>query len=235
MREPETIFEDKNLRIMLAQSNERSNGRTLVSFTGVGHGMGGIDVQKPEFFKAGDGYGNMVFVTDVSRSWGNRIDFAFLNEVLEPFKGKDGFDALGNSMGGFLAVLAARFLQFRTVVAFAPQFSVKPEIVPWETRWRNYRQAIEVWRYPSLDEMWLPETRYYVFSSVGGLDGKHTDMLPERENLTVTKVKAHHDFAQTLKDAGLLHEVIRACFEQSYSTSWFNEALAASGHGHLTQ
>ena len=56
----------------------------LLSFTGIGHGMGGIDVQRPEFFGAGKSFGNVIFMSDRKRSWGNSLDFGRLIEVLEP-------------------------------------------------------------------------------------------------------------------------------------------------------
>jgi hypothetical protein len=37
--------------------------------------MGGINVQKPEFFGAGRSFDNIIFITDKTRSWGNQLDF----------------------------------------------------------------------------------------------------------------------------------------------------------------
>jgi hypothetical protein len=132
------VFENEYLRITARQalSDERSGG-VLLSFTGVGHAMGGIDVQQPEFFGAGRGFDNIIFVSDLTRSWGNHIDFPLLAERVAPFIAGRRVFCIGNSMGGFLAILASRYIEIEASISFAPQYSINPETAPWEDRWKK--------------------------------------------------------------------------------------------------
>lgn len=60
------------------------SGGVLLSFTGVDHAVGGIDVQKPEFYGAGKGFDNVIFINDLTRSWGNALDYDLILETIAP-------------------------------------------------------------------------------------------------------------------------------------------------------
>jgi len=142
------LFEDSVLKITSRAPEPAPDGRrTLLSFTGVGHGMGGVNVQKAEFFGTGRNFDNLLFLTDKTRSWGNLLDFDDIAARLAPFREGTELSAIGNSMGGFLAIVASRFMPMRRVVSFVPQFSVDPALVPWEFRWKEYREAIREFKF----------------------------------------------------------------------------------------
>ena len=93
----ETLIDDD---LMTVLHRPGRSDACVVSFTGVGHGTGGIDVQNAEFARSG-GEGRSVFVIDKHRSWGNALDWAALRRVLAPVLKGAQVTTLGNSMGGF--------------------------------------------------------------------------------------------------------------------------------------
>lgn len=61
------------------------------------------------------------FIIDKRRSWGNSLDWDRLGEVVDQVARGGQITTLGNSTGGFLAILAAGMLNAAQAVAFAPQ------------------------------------------------------------------------------------------------------------------
>lgn len=121
--------------------------RYVVSFTGVGLGLGGLSVvQREEFGRLLNGAGNFAttFVTDKRRSWLNGIRDRTLDILREVLRDARETVTLGNSMGGFAALYFAGLLPAcHRAVAFSPQFFVHPAYMPaGETRWAEYRAAI---------------------------------------------------------------------------------------------
>lgn len=106
----------------------------------------------PEFVATAVGRGGAapprraLFVSDASRSWGNDPGFeAALRGALAAVTARAPvrrIAAIGLSMGGFAALVAARILPVDCVLAFSPQFSVLPARVPEETRWARWRAAL---------------------------------------------------------------------------------------------
>lgn len=207
------IFEDNVLRVVgETLPGSRSGGGVVLSFTGIGHAMGGLDVQKPEFFGAGRGFDEVVFVTDKTRSWGNRLDFGRLAALLDPIVAGRRLCTVGNSMGGFLAVVATRHLPVTRAVAFVPQFSVDPRVVPWEPRWRDYRDAIEYFAIPDLGEAFAVEPTYFVFSGGTNLDRRQARHFPVADNIHhLLFPEVDHGLAGWLKAEGRLADILAAC------------------------
>lgn len=209
------LFEDSVLKITSRAPEPAPDGRrTLLSFTGVGHGMGGVNVQKAEFFGTGRNFDNLLFLTDKTRSWGNLLDFDDIAARLAPFREGTELSAIGNSMGGFLAIVASRFMPMRRVVSFVPQFSVDPALVPWEFRWKEYREAIREFKIRDAGDYFQPETTYFLFSGGAGIDRRQARLFPVRDNLHHHLfADAKHDLATDLKDAGLLTPLIQSILE----------------------
>lgn len=226
MVKQELVFDDGRTRLSMISRPEISNRKLLISFTGVGHAMGGMDVQNPEFFATGKAYETIVFISDLQRSWGNALDFDRIAEVIRslPLEGKA--DAIGNSMGGFLALLAPSLLPVGNVMAFVPQFSVHPDFVPWENRWPKYCKGISEWRFPSLEGRIVKDCTYHIAPGSHPLDVRHADMLPMQDNVVrINLPDFEHRVAAQLKAAGVLQELIARCFDGSFSQSWLDAAL----------
>lgn len=229
MRDATTLFEDDLLRVSTIRRDGPSTGRSLVTFTGVGHNLAGLDIQQPEFFKAGDDYESITFVIDRTRSWGNAVDFDKLSGLLDAVAGDTEIHLLGNSMGGFLALLAPSVLSVPVsdVLAIVPQFSVHPDIVPWEDRWPEYTDHITTWRYPSLEGHIVPDCDYTILTGGRPKDKRHLRMIPEADNVSKFIFSGfNHQLAANLKRRGKLQEGIALALAGAMSQDWVDSVAA---------
>lgn len=204
----QVVYEDNNLMIQV-QDRESTGNICLVSFTGVGHGLGGIDLQTPEFTRSGLN-GPKIFVIDKQRSWGNDVSLETIEEVTGAYSVGRQVITLGNSMGGFLAILLSGPLEADHCLAFTPQWSIDPRIVPEEKRWMSYRRKIETIRYPDLSKSFETACRYTCLFGDSRDEEIHSSRFPSGlENLEVYKFKnAEHDLAAYLKERGCLYPLI---------------------------
>ena len=122
----DTIYEDENVRIRTNAGEGPRCGTVLLSFTGIGHAMGVINVQRPEFVSTGIRMGRVIFISDLNRTWDNGLDFPRVAEVIAPYTRGSRVLAIGNSIGGFLSVIASNDLPIETSLSFASQFTVSP-------------------------------------------------------------------------------------------------------------
>ncbi|MCI5040355.1 MAG: hypothetical protein MRY81_11815 [Donghicola eburneus] len=206
------LHEDPYLRVVQYEGRGRA-GRVLLSFTGVGHAMGGIDVQQPEFFGTGQDFDSTIFITDKTRSWGNAFDMKLLPELLAPVISDREIYGIGNSMGGYLALLVSGFIRLHTVIAFAPQYSVDPVIAPWEPRWRKYLAEINRHINGPASAYLTSFTTYYLFSAGQGPDLRHARSFPVQANLFHFVFPGFaHNVAGVLKERGELSSIIHDCF-----------------------
>jgi dienelactone hydrolase len=92
-------------------------------------------------------------VLDESRSWANHPGFGpALLAAVERVRARRPvrrIAALGLSMGAFSALVAARLIAVDVVLAFGPQWSVVPGVLPGETRWSRWTAALPDIRWPT--------------------------------------------------------------------------------------
>jgi hypothetical protein len=202
----ELLLDDETCRIVHEPGD---NGRAVISFAGVGYALGGIQVE--EFRRSLDGsHVDIYYVIDKQRRWYNRCYdgvIATINRSLAERRIAESF-TLGNSMGGFGAVLfAGAFAQCRRAVAFSPQSSVCPAVVPFEDRWREWTQHISDWRVPDA----VPHMRHSVsyvlfFGAADTRDRRHIDRFAAGggEALLCRVEESAHGVAAEIKRHGLL-------------------------------
>lgn len=128
----------------------------VISFASVGHDP--ARPQSPEFVATATGRGTAaagrraLFVTDASRSWANAPGFAqALHGALAEVRARAPVRrtaAIGSSMGAFSALVAAQIVPVDVVLAFSPQFSVAPGVVPGEDRWARWTAALSPLLWP---------------------------------------------------------------------------------------
>ncbi|WP_028029290.1 hypothetical protein [Gemmobacter nectariphilus] len=127
-------------------------GGLVIAFSSVGHDPG--RVPSPEFVATARGQDGRraLFVTDASRSWANAPGFEdVLTEALALMAARapvTRIATIGLSMGGCSALVAAQVLPVDVVLAFSPQWSVAPGVVPGETRWARWTHALPKLRWP---------------------------------------------------------------------------------------
>ncbi|MCR0981449.1 esterase family protein [Roseomonas populi] len=199
----ETLVEDEALRITRSVGNPE---RRVVSFTGIGLGMGGIQVEEWRQSLAGR-TATVTYVTDKRRSWYNDIRQA----VLDHFQGLPKADTvtLGNSMGGFGALYFASMIPgCRRAIAFSPQFSVHPDhIPPEEHRWQPYRAAIQVHTVTHALEHARADMEYVALFGGNEWELRHAHRLL---GVATPRTQIHviadsgHGVTQDLKRAGIL-------------------------------
>ena len=172
--EPERV----KARLPLVVHALAGRGRTLVvSFAGVGTQR---KVTPPlEFIgtASDSGENHVLFVSDDSRSWMNAPGLAEeVVRLVETYCEEQGIErvvALGNSMGGFAALILPELTKVDAAVAVSPQFSMHPDLVPGENRWRSYADRITEWRFPTVGAMDCEQTRYYVLHGAAGVEARH--------------------------------------------------------------
>ena len=208
------IHDDETLRISARSAvSDSTSGSILLSFTGLGHAMGALNVQQPEFFGAGRSFDNILFITDKERSWGNNLDFDRIAETIAPLVGDRKVYTIGNSMGGFLAIAITRHVETVACVAFVPQFSVSSRVFPTERRWRQYRDQIKTYRLETIEGSFVPGTRYYLFSSLMDDDRKHAEKFPVASNILHYGFPTlDHRLSLRLKEQGHLEKVVSGSF-----------------------
>lgn len=181
--------------------HDNNQPTTIVSFTGIGHGMGSIQLN--EFFKLTQSGFNVLFVKDTARSWYNSVDVDAVREVLDDRP----VIAIGNSMGAFHAAMFALDHPVEKVIAFATQYSIHPEVVPFDKRYRSFAKAIDQWRFREL--RFNSTTEYHFISGDASIEVKHLKMLPDQPNIHTNVIaNAGHKVAAKLKKEGRLYTTI---------------------------
>jgi len=208
---PRVLIADETLEITHHQGD---GTHAIVSFTGVGFLLGTI--QKEEFQKSLAGTTNdLYFVTDRQRFWYNDnfqqiIDLLTADLTTRTFP---RVSTLGNSMGGFGAILFARHLpNCGATLAFAPQSTVDPSIAPWETRYRHFTQGIQQWAGLDATTQLTPAITYDIFyGDADPIDLQHaarfTIDAPASLRMHLIK-EAGHDVSAHLKSQNRLQPLI---------------------------
>src|SRR6185437_15302332 len=218
------LFEDDRLRIRFEEG--LSDKEAVISFAGIGAGAFGVQdlrnlasaatgdqsiTQIDEFRKSIADSKNVYYVTDKRRFWYNGIENRILDILNAHLTGRrtKRVLALGNSMGASAALmLASRIKECRHALAFAPQSSVHPDLVPFEKdRWEHYRSRITEWTTPDpIAALEGGARRYYVFY---GMDEKRDEQHVQRilarglPNVIIFGIQnCGHDVALYLREHG---------------------------------
>lgn len=216
------FYEDDLLKISYV--DDFITNRCLIVFTGVGHKLGGIDVQKEEFYSQHK-FGMIIWITDKNRSWGNSLNVKKISEELIKLSKNKNIYIIGNSMGGFLAILFSKFLNAKNVIAFNPQFSVCPEIVPNEKRWMHYRKFINKYRFKDLSSKFSKNINYAILFGDNSEDDIHFKKFLEftfESKIELIRLKnLNHNVASYLKEFKLLNDVIIEFFNNRSLKNYF--------------
>jgi pimeloyl-ACP methyl ester carboxylesterase len=205
------IAEDDSLRIVALEGD---TDIALVSFSGIGEGLGSLP--KEEFRKALSGSKHwQFFVVDKRCTWYTATS-ADIVRHLSPILGRfRKVVTLGNSMGGYGALLfASRLPNCASAIAFVPQFSMDPRVVPKEKRWRRFTERIEDWPQQHLLQG-VPGTLplHIFFGARERRDGPHIRLFKQHatSGTSIYVLRgAAHDPARRLRDKGLLAATLDA-------------------------
>ena len=218
------FYEDPFLKISYLDSINTE--RCIVAFTGIGHALGGIDIQREEFFSLHK-IGMVIWITDKRRSWGNNFNIEKISDLIIKISKKKEIFVIGNSMGGFLGILFSKFLGAKKVLSFVPQFSVHPNIASFDNRWLNYTKNISNFRYKDLSNSFDDNIKYSVLLGDGKEEEAHYRLFanfshyPNVELIKLTGIQ--HNVAHYLKNLNLLNECINKFFSDKSLKNFFSE------------
>lgn len=192
----------------------------VIAFGGAQAQLGGIQVH--EFSNSLGAQAlkrHVVFVREQPSRWYNTIDTALVEALTSAREGRQLF-TLGNSMGGFAAILFSLLLPGPCrSISFCPQFSIHRNEVPFEERWADYASAIAPWRFRTcLPDAWNRPKGVSHFIFCGGQaasDVRHVERIvatAANEVIAFVVDGCGHDIARFLKShdllAPLLNELI---------------------------
>ena len=195
------------------------SSRLVVVFSSVGHGP---EAPPPlEFAQSATAGGrdSAVFIADPQRSWLNAPHLVEeIVEVIEAARDEVGATqtvTMGYSMGGFAALAIGGFVHVDAALAFSPQISIDPVLVPGEKRWMRYRKRIGAIRIRSAAEHMAERTAHTILMGRSQVEAAQVRLVPEAANTdTFLLPGTGHDSAPRVKAAGILPQVIDLAFSQ---------------------
>ena len=203
MESLEVIYEDSILKI---SKNQVDSNTAILCFAGGMMRMGGIDIDRVEFYQATSG-ATTIFIVDKAKS-GLNIDWELLSRVISPHLVDKRIFTLGNSVGGSYAIHASLYFSVEKVIAFVPPYSVHKSVVPSEERWKVYTDGITDWKFKSLENSFVDETEYHIFFGNHPADTVQRLCYPEQKNIIMKLYEGNHNLAKKLKEKGLLYNLI---------------------------
>lgn len=212
--------------------------RLVVVFSSVGHGPKTPPLLEFAQSATAGGRDSAVFIADPQRSWLNAPELIEeIVEVIEAARDEIGAEetvTLGYSMGGFAALVIGGFVPVHAALAFSPQMSIDPELVPDEGRWMRYRSRIGAIRIRSAADHMAAGTVHHIIMGSSRLEKPQRRLLPQAANANLYFLpKTQHDTAPRIKQAGLLPAVLDHAFSRRSAAlaALLSQTLNASSQG----
>lgn len=219
---------DKNSGILCDITGKNN---LLVSFGGI---MQGLGMPVFEFYNSiSDVECDKIFLRDFEQSWyqkGVDKDVNSLEKLehwLNSIIAKGNYSNvvfLGNSMGGYAAILFGVKLNITNVIAFAPQTTIKKvdRILNFDFRWRN--QIQRVYKNPNKKPIYFDlnsilkkidyKTAISIYYSPNHrLDKWHAERIQKHNKINLNPIKeGGHGVVKVLRDNGSLKKIIFSSF-----------------------
>jgi len=209
----DTVLQDEELILRWLPGTAR---RLVVVFTGVRAGFGGAPLDEFARSASRRGENNVLFVTDRRGSWycapGLWSRIARLVKYLRKSEGIEEIVTLGNSMGGYGALLLPQYLRVRRAIAFSPQLTLDRGLVA-DVRWPDVVKRFGRMHPRNLGDTVAATRTHYYLTAGGGCreDVDHLALAPsiDRVNRWVLQ-GGRHNLAGELRNAGILYDVVGA-------------------------
>jgi hypothetical protein len=212
-----------NIQLLKAEV-QRNDRVAVVAFGGIAQGLG---VPTFEFFRTLEQLGvDALFVRDPSQSWYQSPIEGFgdttiamashLGRLLTEHFGDRRVLAIGNSMGGWAAMLFGYLCSLDSVIAISPQTFISRALRGRHADWR-WSCQLDAIHDPSFDDLEpllrslsAPRISIYVGAN-DHLDMLHAHRLAHAPGVKVTVLdQCGHDAARHLRDQGLLHPMLQS-------------------------
>lgn len=211
----------------------QGNKNLLVSFGGIQQGLG---IPVFEFFNSmSDIPCDKIFLRDFNQAWyqkGVDSEIDHIDKIIDYLKDKisknqyDKICFIGNSMGGYAAILFGSILNVDCVISFAPQTFIDKfnRFINIDRRWRsqlskvhnfqdNNKEYFDLKEYLSQNQAYETELNIY-YSAKHRLDKKHAERLKRIKNVRLHPIReGGHGVVKTVRDNGELKSLIQATFE----------------------
>lgn len=191
--------------------------RLVVVFSSVGHGPNTPPLLEFARSATANGQDNALFIADPARSWLNAPKV--IDETVEAIDaareevGATETVTMGYSMGGFSALVITGFTAVTASLAFSPQMSIDPALVPDEGRWKKYRSRIAAVHVRAATDHMAAATCHSIIMGDARLEKPQLRLLPQAANTDIHLLRGTgHDTATRIKAAGILPDVIAHAF-----------------------
>ena len=204
----------------------------LVSFGGIQQGLG---MPVFEFFNSiSDIPCDKIFLRDFHQVWYQKgvdseldhIDklIARLKEIISQ-NNYDKICFIGNSMGGYAAILFGTILNIDTVISFAPQSYIDRfnRLISYDIRWKNEiskvhsnkdkrKEYFDLKKHLSKIQSYKTELNIY-YSPNHRLDKKHAERLKNENNVILHSIEeGGHAIVKVVRNNGDLKSLIQRSF-----------------------
>lgn len=220
-----TIFETADLLVRYVRAG--SNLRCAISFSSF--------TDEPRLDRPGFGEAflrdrgiDAILVINRTNTWYQYLE---LPEALRVIRGFTERYALvftyGSSMGGYAAIRFAEAVGATTAIAISPQYSVAPQIVPFDKRWRAIARRID-FRHECI-YAGSQRIEPLVFYDPRDADARHFELISRAYPRTrgVRLWHAGHPAGAFLSDTGVLTTAIESILDGRFDAAAFERTARA--------
>jgi len=210
---PRLLMRDRELMVNWYPG---SSDRLVLVFTGKHGGRGRLGYLEFTKVSQGGDSNHVLFITDLKRSWYSRPGLrARVTALVQGFIAGHGIaqvSAIGNSMGGYGAILFCDHLPISRVAAFVPQILLTPEVIDapnWVVERAAITDQVERDLVPIMRNS--PARFTLVYGDQDHDDRRHLAHLPRADNIDVLVLPGRdHGVARWLKQQGRLDHLAGA-------------------------
>lgn len=198
----------------------------LITFAGI---SGAIGLYPFEFFKTTQGFDiDKIFIRDLEQAWYHKgmkgisdsieTTAKYLKSIIKSHNYKKVV-CLGNSMGGYAAIVIGHLIKADTVLAFAPQtfLDTKNRQKYGDNRWKEQISALPKEidkKYLDLSKLLISsndKTKINIYYSLDErIDVEHVDKIKKFKNINLYPYKdGGHQLVQLLRKSGHLYRILR--------------------------
>jgi pimeloyl-ACP methyl ester carboxylesterase len=176
-----------------------------------------------------------VYFLAKSNIWWQTEEFPQALNVVRAILDKLNFGEVvtyGSSMGGYGALLAAGSLGARRVVCAAPQYTIDPSVVPWETRYKRDARKIKFISRPL--ENYMGDAEVIILSDpFYDTDQRHVKLIGRNRVVQHLHVPfAGHAVLPMLSQLGVISQTINAALRGTINVGTYRRNLRTARCGH---